>query len=123
MPDPAVFASLPNLHTLHAMAVHPRGPKLSFQSIAGFDIKDLAVTWDHLEPGDEVLTTLHLSGLALGCNAMRLPKRLGSTPKSCAWDQPDRARVGRRLAAWCPELRSQGLVDLKVGASRGDISR
>src|SRR5260370_12911151 len=44
------------------MDVHRHGPKLSFQSIAGLDIKDLAVTWDHLEPGD-VVNLGALSGL------------------------------------------------------------
>ncbi len=54
LPEPAVFAALPNLRSLHAMDVHSRGPKLSFQSLAGLDIRDLAVRWDHLEPGDVV---------------------------------------------------------------------
>src|SRR5260370_17036683 len=44
------------------MDVHRHGPKLSFQSIAGLDIKDLAVTWDNLEPG-AVVTLGALSGL------------------------------------------------------------
>lgn len=52
LPEPAAFTLLPNLRSLHAMDVHPRGPKLSFRSIAGLDIKELAVRWDHLEPSD-----------------------------------------------------------------------
>lgn len=54
LPEPAVFGALPNLRSLHAMDVHHRGPKLELRSIAGLDIQDLAVTWDHLEPGDAV---------------------------------------------------------------------
>jgi hypothetical protein len=54
LPEPSAFAALPNLHGLHAMDVHRHSPKLSFQSIAGTDIRDLAVTWDNLEPGDAV---------------------------------------------------------------------
>jgi hypothetical protein len=62
LPEPGAFAALPNLHGLHAMDVHRNGPKLSFQSIAGIDIRDLAVTWDSLEPGD-VVNLGALSGL------------------------------------------------------------
>jgi hypothetical protein len=62
LPAPGAFGALPNLHGLHAMDVHRHGPKLSFQSIAGLDIRDLAVTWDTLEPGD-VVNLGALSGL------------------------------------------------------------
>jgi hypothetical protein len=62
LPEPGAFAALPNLRGLHAMDVHRHGPKLSFQSIAGLDIRDLAVTWDTLEPGD-VVNLGALSGL------------------------------------------------------------
>lgn len=62
LPEPAVFSGLPNLQTLHAMDVHPRGPKLSFQSITGLDMRDLTVRWDHLEPG-EAANLGALSGL------------------------------------------------------------
>ena len=62
LPGPAALAALSNLSSLHAMDVHPRGPKLSFHSIAGLDIKDLAVSWDHLEAGD-VVNLGALSGL------------------------------------------------------------
>ena len=62
LPEPAVFTALPNLRSLHAMDVHPRGPKLSLESLARLGIEELAVRWDHLEPG-EVGNLGVLSGL------------------------------------------------------------
>jgi hypothetical protein len=50
-PRPQIFALLPNLRSLHAMTLHAQR-RLSLSSLRGSDLRDLAVTWNRIEPGD-----------------------------------------------------------------------
>lgn len=51
VPEPDFFGLLPNLHTLHAMTVsHKR--KLTLSALTGLGIRELAVVWDRLVPGE-----------------------------------------------------------------------
>jgi hypothetical protein len=50
-PRPETFALLPNLHSLHATTLHGQR-KLSLSSLGGSDLRDLAITWNRIQPGD-----------------------------------------------------------------------
>lgn len=52
VPEPGFFALLPNLRSLHASMVSHHGRRLSIDELRDLDIRDLAVRWDRLEPGE-----------------------------------------------------------------------